>query len=221
MTLSSLAGFVVAVALAAMVPGPTTALVIRRGALGGARAAAPVIAGMQAGLSAWALASAWGLAALVAASEVAFLVLRVVGAVVLVYLGVQAWRAARAVTEDNGVSGADGNGGNGAGDEAAARAGWWRAAGAGLLTNLTNPKIAVFAFAFYPQFISPGADVLTTTMALALLHIVVDSTWFLVVAAFVGRVRAFFGRANVRRHLERITGTVLIALGLRLAVHQP
>ncbi|MFB9432043.1 LysE family translocator [Streptoalloteichus tenebrarius] len=209
MTLSSLAGFVVAVALAAMAPGPTTALVVRRGALGGVRAAAPVIAGMQAGLSAWALASALGLAALVAASEVAFLVLRIVGAVVLVFLGVQAWRASR-----------EASGGLATGEEGE-RPGWWRAAGSGLLTNLTNPKVAVFAFAFYPQFIAPGADVLGTTAALALLHIVVDSTWFLLVAAFVGRARAFFGRVSVRRHLERLTGTVLIALGLRLAVlHQ-
>ncbi|MCM6771897.1 LysE family translocator [Nocardia sp. CDC159] len=205
MTWSILSGFVLAVTLAAMVPGPTTALVIRRSALGGARAAVPIIGGMEIGIYGWVVASALGLSALVAASSAAFVVIRIVGAVVLVVLGVQAWRAARHPVAE-------------AVDERAVGATMWRAVSTGLLTNLTNPKVAVFAFAFYPQFVTAGADILTTTLLLGLLHVVIDTVWFLVVATFVGRARAFFTRARVRQGLERVTGTVLIALGARLAL---
>ncbi|WP_067547813.1 LysE family translocator [Nocardia crassostreae] len=206
MTWSMLGGFLIAVTLAAMVPGPTTALVIRRSALGGTRAALPIIAGMQLGLYLWIAASVFGLSALVAASDIAYTVIRVLGAAVLIWLGVQAWRAARRPPEDIPV------------DEHAARARTWRAFSIGLLTNLTNPKVAVFAFAFYPQFVAPEANIIPTTLALGLLQLLIDATWFLLVATFVGRARAFFSRTRVRHWLERTTGTVLIALGLRLAV---
>ena len=178
MTWSVLGGFVLAVALGAMVPGPTTALVIRRSAVGGVRRTIPVIAGMEVGLYAWAVATAIGLSALVSASEIAYTALRIAGAIVLITLGVQAWSAARKVTEDTPF------------DEAAAVPGrWWQQSTVGLLTNLANPKIAVFAFAFYPQFIPAGADVLHTTLLLGLVQVVIDASWFLLVAAFVGKAR--------------------------------
>jgi threonine/homoserine/homoserine lactone efflux protein len=209
MTWSLIGGFVLAVALGAMVPGPTTALVIRRGALGGVRKTVPVIAGMEVGLYAWALATAIGLSALVAASEIAYTALRVAGAVVLVTLGVQAWLASRRITDDVPF------------DETATVAGrWWQQSTAGLLTNLANPKIAVFAFAFYPQFIPAGANVLRTTLLLGLVQAVIDAGWFLLVATFVGKARKFFSRAKIRRRLERTTGTVLIALGASLALEK-
>jgi threonine/homoserine/homoserine lactone efflux protein len=205
MTWSLIGGFVLAVALGAMVPGPTTALVIRRSAVGGVRKTIPVIAGMEIGLYAWAVATAIGLSTLVSASEIAYTALRIAGAIVLITLGVQSWLAARKVTEDVPF------------DEAAVPGRWWQQSTVGLLTNLANPKIAVFAFAFYPQFIPAGADVLHTTLLLGLVQVVIDAGWFLLVAAFVGKARKFFSRAKIRRRLERTTGTVLIALGASLA----
>jgi threonine/homoserine/homoserine lactone efflux protein len=210
MSWSLIGGFVIAVALGAMVPGPTTALVIRRSALGGARKTLPVVAGMEIGLYAWAVATAFGLSALVAASQVAYTALRIAGAIVLVTLGVLAWLASRKITEDASFDSSD---------QAPTLTGrWWQQSVAGLLTNLANPKIAVFAFAFYPQFIPTGANVLTTTLLLGLVQAIIDASWFLLVAVFVGRARKFFSRAKVRRRLERTTGTVLIALGAGLAL---
>lgn len=210
MSWSLIGGFVIAVALGAMVPGPTTALVIRRSALGGARKTLPVVAGMEIGLYAWAVATAFGLSALVAASQIAYTALRIAGAIVLVTLGVLAWLASRKITEDASFDSSD---------QAPTLTGrWWQQSVAGLLTNLANPKIAVFAFAFYPQFIPTGANVLTTTLLLGLVQAIIDASWFLLVAVFVGRARKFFGRAKVRRRLERTTGTVLIALGAGLAL---
>jgi threonine/homoserine/homoserine lactone efflux protein len=207
MSWSLFGGFVIAVALGAMVPGPTTALVIRRSALGGARRTVPVVLGMEVGLYAWVIATAFGFSALVAASQIAYTALRVAGAIVLVTLGVMAWVASRKITEDSSF------------DEAPTLTGrWWQQSLTGLLTNLANPKIAVFAFAFYPQFIPAGADVLTTTLLLGGVQTVIDAGWFLLVAVFVGRARKFFSRAKIRRRLERTTGTVLIALGAGLAL---
>jgi threonine/homoserine/homoserine lactone efflux protein len=209
MTWSLVGGFALAVALGAMVPGPTAALVIRRSALSGARATLPVIAGMEIGLYAWALATAVGLSALVAASRTAYTAIQLAGAVVLVFLGVQAWLASRHVTDDMPFDGT-----------ASTPTRWWQPATAGLLTNLANPKIAVFAFAFYPQFIPAGADVLTTTLLLGVIQAAIDAAWYLLVATFVGRARKFFSKAKVRRRLERTTGTVLIALGAGLALER-
>ena len=206
---SLLGGFALAVAVGAMVPGPTTALVIRRSALGGARKTLPVVAGMEIGLYAWAVATAFGLSALVAASRLAYTVLRIAGAVVLLTLGVLAWLAARKITEDGAFDPS----------QAPTLSGrWWQQSLTGLVTNIANPKIAVFAFAFYPPFIPAGANVLATTLLLGLVQAGVDAAWFLLVAVFVGRARTFFGRAKIRRRLERTTGTVLIALGAGLAL---
>jgi threonine/homoserine/homoserine lactone efflux protein len=209
MTWSLLGGFFVAVLLGAMVPGPTAALVIRRAAVNGTRGTLPVIAGMEIGLYAWVIATGFGLTALVSASEIGYRALRIAGSIVLITLGVQAWLASRRT-------------GDGASfDETAPTAPkWWKQSLSGVVTNLLNPKIAVFAFAFFPQFIPPGANVLTTTLLLGVVQAVIDTGWYLVLATFVGRARKFFAKAKVRRRLERVTGTVLIGLGASLALER-
>ena len=207
MTWSTLAAFLVAVTLGAMVPGSTTALVIRRSAVGGARAAVPLVVGIEVGLYVWILASALGVAAVVAASETAYTVLRIVGAVVLFVLGLQAWLASRRITKDTQVD---------AGPAASVR--WWQAGMTGSLTQLSNPKVAVFMVAFFPQFVAARSNVLVTTLLLGLLQVVVDGGWYLLVAVFVGKARNLFARATFRRRLERCTGTVLIGLGVRMAL---
>ncbi|WP_020502224.1 LysE family translocator [Sciscionella marina] len=198
--------FLLAVLLGAMVPGPTTALVIRRSALRGTGSTVPMVTGMELGLVAWVIAAALGVTALLSASELAYTVLRVAGALFLIYLGIQAWLAARRI---------DGDAELGAGTSERATA--WRAFGTGLVTNIANPKIAAFTFAFYPQFLPQGGDLLFATCLLALSQIFVDAAWSLGLAMFVGRARRFFQRAKIRKRLERMTGTVLIALGIGMA----
>ena len=90
---TSLPAFVLAVVLISASPGPAMALILRRAALYGFRGAVPAVLGLELGLYLWALAAGAGFAALVAASEAAYLVLRVLGAGVLLYLGLRAWRA--------------------------------------------------------------------------------------------------------------------------------
>ena len=207
---ASLPAFVVAVFLISASPGPAMALILRRAAMRGFRATGPTGLGIELGLYLWALAAAAGFAALVAASEVAYLALRVVGAAVLIYLGgralLTAWRERGAAGEPIVVP------------PAPSRRGWWSAFGEGLAVNLANPKAAVFMLAFYPQFVPADAPLFATTAALALLQVAIELTLYLALAAGVARTGAWFRRPTVRRRMEAASGTVLVALGARVAV---
>jgi threonine/homoserine/homoserine lactone efflux protein len=185
------------------------ALILRRAALGGFRGAVPTVLGVELGLYVWALLAAAGFAGLVAASEVAFLVLRVVGAVVLCWLGFQAlraaWRERRA-------------GRSGATVPPAPRRGGWAGFGEGVVVQLANPKAAVFMIAFYPQFVPADRPLFATTAVLALVQVALETVLYLSLAAGVARAGAWFRRPRVRAWLEGVSGTVLVGLGLRVAV---
>ena len=202
----SLPAFVVAVLLISASPGPAMALILRRTALHGMRTAVPLILGLELGLYLWALAAAAGFAALVAASEAAYWALKIVGACVLVYLGVRAWLAAwrerrpgptpsPPPVEDRGP-------------------GAVKAFAEGLVVQLANPKAAVFMIAFYPQFVPSDQPLFATTALLALLQVAIELCFYFTLAAFVARAGAWFRRSTVRRRLEAISGTVLVGLGL-------
>lgn len=212
-----LPAFVVAIVLMSASPGPAMALILRRAALGGLRGAVPAVLGLEAGLYVWALLAAAGFAALVAASEVAYLVLRVVGAAVLLYLGARALRAAWRQRE--AAPAAEPGAAPDSGSHASPRRkGWARAFGEGALVQLANPKAAVFMVAFYPQFVPADRPLFATTALLALLQVTIEIVLYLGLAAAVGRAGTWFRQAAVRRRLEALTGTVLVGLGLRLAV---
>jgi threonine/homoserine/homoserine lactone efflux protein len=208
---ASLPAFLLAVVLISASPGPALALITRRAALQGARGALPTILGLEAGLYVWALLAGAGLAALVAASETAYLVLRVVGAVVLIGLGVRAWRSAWADRTDAG-----------GGVEVAPRKrrNSWFTFGEGAVVQLANPKAAVFMFAFYPQFVPADRPLLQTTALLALLQVAIEICLYGGFALAIGRAGAWFRRRTIRRRLEAASGTVLIGLGVRMAVSQ-
>ncbi len=182
------------------------ALIFRRAALRGLRGAVPTVLGLELGLYVWALFAGAGFAALVAASEVAYLVLRVVGAGVLLVLG---FRALRAAWSGDPVSGRG----------AASRAGrrWWGAFAEGVVVQLANPKAAVFMIAFYPQFVPADGPVFATTALLGLLQITLETVLYLGLAAGVARAGTWFRRPRIRRRLEAVSGTVLVGLGLRVA----
>jgi threonine/homoserine/homoserine lactone efflux protein len=178
-------------------PGAGTAMVVRSALRGGWRAGVQTIAGNSIGVIAWALLSIAGISALVAASEVAFVALKVTGAAVLIWLGIQSLR----------------RGGKGL---PAARP--QRAFRDGLVTSFANPKLAVFFIALFPQFVSERGDVLATTLAMAAMIVCGDFLWYGTLAFLASRAKAGFMRSRVGRWLERTTGAVLIALGVRVAL---
>jgi threonine/homoserine/homoserine lactone efflux protein len=202
--IASLPAFLVAVLLISASPGPAMALILRRAALRGTRAALPTVLGLEAGLYLWALAAGAGLAAVIAASATAYTVLRVVGAVVLLYLGLRAWWSAW---------------GDRGGPEPAVSGGYSKRGAflEGLVVQLANPKAAVFMFAFYPQFVPDDGPVLAWTAGLGLLQVSVETVLYMGLATAVGRASAWFRRPRIRRRLEAVSGTVLVGLGLRVA----
>jgi threonine/homoserine/homoserine lactone efflux protein len=206
---SSLPAFVLAVLLISASPGPAMALILRRSALRGWRGAVPTVLGLELGLYVWALFAGAGFAALVAASEVAYLVLRVVGASVLLVLGFRAFRAAwrgRGGTAEPSPAPAVGS------------RRWWGPFGEGVLVQLANPKAAVFMIAFYPQFVPADGPVFATTAVLGLLQVTLETGLYLALAAGVARAGEWFRKPRIRTRVEAVSGSVLVALGLRIAV---
>lgn len=199
MTWSSAIAFLVSSFLLAMVPGVGTAMLLRQSVRGGKRAALATVAGMQVSVAIWAFAAALGLSMLLVASEVAYQVLRVAGIAVLLWFGAKALMSRR--HEVQAI-------------EPASPGSGFRS---GLLVNLANPKLAVFAMSFLPQFVSPGAG-RWVLVALAAAWVLIDTVWYLLVVALLTRIMDLLRRPAVRTWTERVSGGVLIALGVRLAV---
>jgi threonine/homoserine/homoserine lactone efflux protein len=180
-------------------------MVIRSALRGGRRHALATTLGNSIGVMFWGFASAVGISALVAASEVAFVALKIGGAVVLVWLGIQSFLRSRR--------------GGPTPDEADATAPTSRVAFRdGLITCLANPKLAIFFIALFPQFIPKGDAVLPTALAMSGLIVALDLIWYSTLALAVTRVRRRFAASRWPARLERLTGSVMIGLGLRLAL---
>lgn len=204
--LSTLLAFLGACTLIAASPGPSTVLIIKQ-SLRSRRSGFLTVLGNETGVFIWGVVAAFGLTALLAASEMAYDVMRIVGAVVLVGFGVQTLRQAR---RSNGAV-------DGGGWEGAEKSGWASYQG-GLLLNLANPKAAIFAMSFLPQFVPEGAPQLPSMVGLAALWAVYEVGYYGLYVWFVGRMKAVLSRTGVRRRLEQVSGGVLLLLGARLAL---
>lgn len=200
--------FVGVAALITLSPGPDMALMLRNVLKGGSRAVLPTMAGTCLGLLAWGVASSLGIAAVVAASAELYAVLRLAGAAYLVFLGLVALRGAAQGHREPVAT---------AGDGGLSRLAAFRQ---GLLTNLLNPKIGVFYATLLPQFIPPGASPLATSVLLAAIHAALNVAWLSAYGRTIARFGDVVSRPRVRRALEGITGTVLVALGVGVAVEQ-
>ena len=205
--MTELLAFVGISALVIVMPGQDTALTIRNTLVGGRGSGAATAAGVAAGLAIWTIAASAGLGALLAASEPAFLALRLAGGAYLVWLGGHAlWSAWRGRSARLGTGEAVAGGRS---RRAAARQ--------GVLSNLGNPKIGVFFTSLLPQFASSFAGLL----ALGLTFCAMTLVWLTAYALVVERASGFLRRRRVQRAMEAITGTVLVAVGLRLATERP
>jgi threonine/homoserine/homoserine lactone efflux protein len=183
-----------------LTPGPATATIVRVAARDGRRAAFGAILGNSVGVLLWGCLSAVGVASLVTASEVAYTALRVAGALVLVVLGARSLLRHKEQTDD-------------APARRLPKVSGWRA---GLLTSVTNPKLAVFFIALFPQFLRPHADPLLYALAMACTIVGFDLVWYSALSWAVNGARKLLA-PRVQRAMERVTGAVLIGLGVRLA----
>jgi len=179
-------------------PGQDTALTVRNTLGGGRRAGVRTACGVVIGQAVWAVAASAGVAALLVASEPAFVVLKLAGAAYLIFLGAQSLLAAvRRRAPVHAPRAAP------AGHELRQ----------GLLSNLANPKMAVFFTSLLPQF----GDSFAVLLGLGLLFCLLTLAWLSAYAFAVARAGDVLRRPRVRRTIDAITGVALIALGLRLA----
>jgi RhtB (resistance to homoserine/threonine) family protein len=198
--------FIGVAAIVIVVPGPDTAVVTKNVLVHGRRAAFGTSLGVSAGLSVWTLAAAIGVASLVRASAVAFTVLKLIGALYLVWLGLQALRAA-GQTDSGALRSAN--------KPAMGALGGFRQ---GFLSDLANPKIGIFFTSLLPQFVDPGHPVLLPFLALGAVFVLMTVVWLSAYCLIAARAAATLQRPRVRAAMDRFTGVVLIALGLRLAI---
>ena len=203
--LEAIAGFSVAAGLLTMLPGLDTALVLRTAAVEGPRRAALAGLGITLGCLVWGTAVAVGLGALLAASQLAFTILKWAGAAYLLWLGVGMLLAPRRSFE------LDGGGAGPVGGELA----WLRR---GLLTNLLNPKIGVFYVSFLPQFMAQGVPAGPFLVLLAAIHGLIGLAWFAMLIAATRPLAQALKRPAVVGWLDRVTGGVFVAFAARLAL---
>jgi threonine/homoserine/homoserine lactone efflux protein len=205
-----LPAFLLASLAIAALPGPATALFLHRTVRDGRAAGLAAVAGNEIGVFCWLVAAGAGLTALLRANAVLFIGMHVVGAGVLIYLGFTAWRTAR---RDGGEFGE-------ALKLTKLPAGRTPMASfrASLITVVANPKLAVFAFTFFPQFLPRHGPVLPTALLLAGIEVVViDAPYCAMIVLLASRARNWLSRDTIRRRLERVLGATLMGLGIDLA----
>jgi RhtB (resistance to homoserine/threonine) family protein len=185
-----------------LIPGPDTAVVTKNALLGGRRAGVLASLGVSLGLMTWTVAAALGVAALLRASAVAFLALKLAGAVYLIWIGVQMLRARDLL---------------GAGAEQLPAGGGSRSLRQGLLSDLGNPKIAVFFTSFLPQFVRGHGPAFASLLLLGATFAALTLLWLAGYSMLIGNASALLRRVRLRRALDRLTGLVLIGFGVRLA----
>jgi threonine/homoserine/homoserine lactone efflux protein len=199
--------FIAAAGLLTITPGVDTAMVLRTSTSCGPRDGAAASAGICLGLLVWGMSAAFGLTALLAASTLAFNLLKWAGAAYLVYLGVKLISRPRAsLTADRTPidAPAHGKGNKGA---------FYR----GFLSNILNPKVGVFYVTFLPQFIPQGVNVAGFSLMLAGIHVLITLAWFSLLIALTVPLGRFLAKPKVVRNLDRLTGCVFVGFGLRLA----
>ncbi len=199
--MAELAAFLAVAAVVICTPGQDTALTIRNALAGGRRSGLATALGVALGQAVWTAAAAVGLVAVLRASQPAFTALRLVGAAYLVLLGVQSLLAAvrRRRRPELEVRSTPGG-----------------ALRQGLLSNLANPKMAVFFTSLLPQF----GTAFPVLLALGLLFALLTGVWLAGYAVAAARARRLLQRDRVRRTVDAVTGATLVALGLRVAVQR-
>jgi threonine/homoserine/homoserine lactone efflux protein len=202
---SGVLAFLAVSVLVIVTPGQDTALTIRNTLAGGRRCGVFTGLGVAAGQACWTVAASVGVTALLIASEPAFMALKYAGAAYLVFLGLQALNAAWR---------------SGGGIHVAARGtplAPRRALRQGMISNLGNPKMAVFFSSLLPQFAPSDGGTFLPMLALGLVFCILTFLWLALYAAALTRARDVLSRPRVRRALDATMGTALVALGVRLA----
>jgi threonine/homoserine/homoserine lactone efflux protein len=203
-SLQAVLAFIAAASILTITPGVDTAMVLRSAASGGPRPSAYAAAGIALGCLSWGATVAIGLGALLAASQIAFTVVKWAGAAYLLYLGTKLIAHPRASLD--------------ASEPGSAALDPWQSLRQGLLTNLLNPKVGLFYITFLPQFVPAGASVALFSFFLAAIHVLLSLVWFALLIAATVPMGWILRRPGVVKAMDRVTGGIFIAFGAKLAL---
>jgi threonine/homoserine/homoserine lactone efflux protein len=209
MEITALTTYLIAITLLTITPGVDTMLVIRNTARGGWRDGALSSLGICSGLFVHATISAVGISVILLQAVWAFSALKMAGACYLIWLGLSSWRKVLRRERFAIVNGVPG------GMEALIVR---RSLREGFLSNVLNPKTAVFYMAFLPQFINPAHSALLQSLLLAGIHFIIAMIWQCLLALMVKQFKRWLQRPRVSQIFDGVTGSVMIALGLRVAM---
>ncbi|EGS1995353.1 LysE family translocator [Vibrio vulnificus] len=202
--------FLIAITILTLTPGLDTALVIRNTTRAGLQDGCMTSLGICCGLFVHALFSAIGISAILAQSAELFQLVKMIGAAYLIWLGFSSLKSL--MTSGSGLSVAQ---------MAQQSYDAKRSLREGFLSNVLNPKTAVFYLAFLPQFVNPESSPLLQSMTMAGIHFVIAMVWQCGLAGALNSAKNLLKNAQFMKWMEGATGAVLVALGIKLLVEKP
>ncbi|EKF9177168.1 LysE family translocator [Vibrio cholerae] len=210
MVIQNFEAFLIAITILTLTPGLDTALVIRNTSRAGFADGCTTSLGICFGLFVHATFSAIGISAILAQSAELFQIVKMVGAAYLIWLGISSLRSL--MTTGQGIEVAS---------LAHAQFRLTRSLREGFLSNVLNPKTAVFYLAFLPQFINPDYSPLAQSLLMALIHFAIAMVWQCGLAGALSSAKNLLKNASFMRWMEGTTGVVLVALGIKLLLEKP
>lgn len=202
--------FIIAITILTMTPGLDTAVVIRNTSRSGAKDGYVTSLGICSGLFVHATLSAVGVSAILLQSAQAFQVMKWIGAAYLIWLGINGIRASIKGNNQLNITESERH-------SFSAK----RSLREGFLSNVLNPKTAVFYLAFLPQFIDPNYSPFIQSITMAAIHFVLCMVWQCALAGTVSSAKRLVKNSAIMGWMEGVTGTVLIALGIKLILEEP
>lgn len=202
--------FLIAITILTLTPGLDTALVIRNTSRAGLKDGCVTSLGICFGLFVHAFFSAVGISAILAQSAELFQIVKSVGAAYLIWLGLSSLKA---LTKNNGTISVA--------EQAHQAYSGKRSFREGFLSNVLNPKTAVFYLAFLPQFVNPESSPLAQSMLMASIHFIIAMLWQCSLAGALNSAKNLLKNARFMKWMEGATGAVLAALGVKLLIEKP
>jgi RhtB (resistance to homoserine/threonine) family protein len=198
--------FIITCVFLIILPGPDTAIMTKNTLTVGKQGGFKTMIGICCALSIHTLTAIVGLSAIIAKSALLFSIFKYIGAVYLIYLGIKSlWTLRNQETTETVVKIKYKN---------------TSSFKQGFLTNLLNPKIAVFFLTFLPQFVNPGSHTFMPFLILGMTYIVLTIVWYLFYIYLLNQISAFMKKPKTQKVIEGITGTILIGFGIKLALEK-
>ena len=198
--------FVITCIFLIILPGPDTAIMTKNTLTVGKQGGFKTMIGICCALSIHTLTAIVGLSAIIAKSALLFSIFKYIGAVYLIYLGIKSLWTLR----------------NQEATETVVKIKYKNTSSfkQGFLTNLLNPKIAVFFLTFLPQFVNPGSHTFMPFLILGMIYIVLTIVWYLFYIYLLNQISSFMKKPKTQKVIEGITGTILIGFGIKLALEK-